>query len=301
MKIRTIVFLLLVCGLVVSYAWGTERYALQTGKDCAACHLNPAGGGELTSEGKVFRSSLPIAVTESGTNLFIRILRFVAGFIHLFIAILWFGTILYVHLVLKPAYAAQGLPRGEMFVGLLSMVLIALSGMVLTLLRVSSFDMMFHTRFGILLSIKIGLFLIMAGTAMFVVLVIGPRLKRSKPKETVSTGGDLGPEVLAGFDGREGRSAYIAYKGLVYDVTAGRFWKQGLHAGRHPAGMDLTDVLKLAPHGEDKILAMPVVGKFLQGKEPGRPLHEKVFFFMAYMNLILVICIIFIISLWRWW
>jgi len=30
--------------------------------------------------------------------------------------VMWFGTILYVHLLLKPAYAARGLPRGVLLV-----------------------------------------------------------------------------------------------------------------------------------------------------------------------------------------
>jgi hypothetical protein len=32
-----------------------------------------------------------------------------------------------------------------------------------------------------------------------------------------------------------------------------------------------------------------------------KPAHEKVFYFMAYMNLIFVFLITFIIALWRWW
>ena len=35
----------------------TEEYAKQTGKVCAACHLDPAGGGELTAAGKIFAAA----------------------------------------------------------------------------------------------------------------------------------------------------------------------------------------------------------------------------------------------------
>jgi len=31
------------------------------------------------------------------------------------------------------------------------------------------------------------------------------------------------------------------------------------------------------------------------------PLHERVFFFMAYMNLVIVFLIVLILALWRWW
>jgi hypothetical protein len=71
---------------------------------------------------------------------------------------------------------------------------------------------------------------------------------------------------------------------------------------KHAAGNDLTDILKTAPHGEDKILAMPQVGKLLAtGAKPIRPFHERLFYFFAYMNLVLVFIVTFVIALWRWW
>ena len=45
----------------------------------------------------------------------------------------------------------------------------------------------------------------------------------------------------------------------MFHVSTSRLWKNGMHMGRHSAGADLTAALKLAPHGEDKIMAMPVV------------------------------------------
>ena len=70
--------------------------------------------------------------------------------------------------------------------------------------------------------------------------------------------------------------------------------------GRHNAGQDLTEALKLAPHGSDKIAALPDVGALLAQGEAKAPLHERVFFFMAYMNLTIVFLIVFIVALWRW-
>ena len=40
--------------------------------------------------------------------------RLIIGYLHLLTAIAWFGTILYVHILLKPACAAKGLPKGEL-------------------------------------------------------------------------------------------------------------------------------------------------------------------------------------------
>jgi hypothetical protein len=71
---------------------------------------------------------------------------------------------------------------------------------------------------------------------------------------------------------------------------------------KHSAGNDLTDMLKNAPHGEDKILAMPQVGMLqMTAEKPARLFHERLFYFFAYMNLVLVFVITFIIALWRWW
>ena len=82
---------------------------------------------------------------------------------------------LYVHLILKPAYAAHGLPIGEVRVGLVSMVIMGITGTLLTIYRIPSFSVLYQTRFGILLLIKIALFLMMLFTAFFVVLILGPK------------------------------------------------------------------------------------------------------------------------------
>lgn len=58
-------------------------------------------------------------------------------------------------------------------------------------------------------------------------------------------------EELSTYDGKEGRKAYIGYKGKVYDVTESRLWKSGQHVKRHFAGRDLTDDLEKAPHSEE--------------------------------------------------
>ena len=59
---------------------------------------------------------------------------------------------------------------------------------------------------------------------------------------------DFTLEELAGFDGRGGQPVYVAYKGLVYDVSGSPMWDDGDHEGMHTAGMDLTDAHADAPH-----------------------------------------------------
>lgn len=277
-------------------ASATDEYASRTGKACGECHVDPSGGGPLTSQGAAFVRENVGNAPAAGRSL----VRFIAGFLHLSVAVLWFGTILYVHLLLKPAYAARGLPRGELVVGWISIVLIAVSGTVLTILRVPSLHVLFHTRFGILLTIKIALFLVMAATAVIVTFVVGPRLKeRRQAADTAKE--NLTADELARFDGKEGRPAYFAYAGVIYDATGKTLWKGGSHVGKHLAGSDLTDALRHAPHGEDRITALPVVGRFVAAEAPpGVPLHVKGFYVMTYLNLGLVVAILFVISLWRW-
>jgi predicted heme/steroid binding protein len=304
---KTFLILLFLCALYALPAPGqaTELYASQTGKSCATCHLDPAGGGELTPAGKEFAASRAAqAQPPAGPGPVGKAVRFAAGYLHLITAILWFGTILYVHLVLKPAYAAGGLPRGEVRVGLLSMGVMGVTGIVLTAFRITSLDMLLHTRFGILLLIKISLYLVMVLSAAYVVTVIGPKLKARKTGAAGAApvlGGDLSEDQLLTCDGKEGHPAYFGYQGKVYDASASKLWKQGVHMGRHNCGMDLTAALDLAPHGPDKVLAMPEVGALLAEGERRAPLHERVFFVMAYMNLTIVFLIVLVLALWRWW
>lgn len=55
-------------------------------------------------------------------------------------------------------------------------------------------------------------------------------------------------EELAKFNGRGGQPAYVAYKGVVYDVTESSMWGDGDHEGAHTAGGDLTTEHDDAPH-----------------------------------------------------
>ncbi len=65
---------------------------------------------------------------------------------------------------------------------------------------------------------------------------------------------------LARYDGMNDRPAYVACNGKVYDVSTSFLWQKGDHQVLHRAGADLTEALQRAPHGEDLLERLPVVG-----------------------------------------
>jgi predicted heme/steroid binding protein len=67
-------------------------------------------------------------------------------------------------------------------------------------------------------------------------------------------------EELKEYNGKNGKPAYIAYKGKVYDVTDDYLWTDGEHQGEHSAGADLTEEMSLAPHIEDVLDRVKFVG-----------------------------------------
>lgn len=294
-----VTLLLLTLTLLAPVARATEQFAEATGHDCSYCHLDPAGGGELTAAGSAYLEQLQQsgAVATPGTAS--KLFHLLVGYLHILFAVLWFGTILYVHIVLKPAYAVQGLPRGEKLVGIISFWVVGLTGIVLACYRLSSWEALTGTRFGILLLVKVSLYLLMLVSAVLVIKVIGPRLKRGKGREYVP-GEPFTAETLGGFDGKEGRRCYFAYNGKVYDASDSRMWRDGVHMQRHQAGTDLTEALSLAPHAAEVMERLPQVGDFRAGGAGPAP-EARLFYLIAYMNLGIVFIILFILALWRWW
>jgi predicted heme/steroid binding protein/CheY-like chemotaxis protein/uncharacterized membrane protein len=68
-------------------------------------------------------------------------------------------------------------------------------------------------------------------------------------------------DELERFDGKEGRPAYVCFKGKVYDATGSGRWKDGVHGLKHQAGKDLTESFLQAPHGEGVFNRFPIVGE----------------------------------------
>jgi predicted heme/steroid binding protein len=66
-------------------------------------------------------------------------------------------------------------------------------------------------------------------------------------------------QELKEFNGRNGKPAYVGYKGKVYDVTDSSLWGEGDHMG-HTAGENLTEQMEIAPHAEDVLERMKTVG-----------------------------------------
>lgn len=55
---------------------------------------------------------------------------------------------------------------------------------------------------------------------------------------------------------------WIAFKGIIYDVTSSELFKNGKHF-RHGTGVDLTEEMEDALHLDDVMNKFPIVGKLI--------------------------------------
>jgi predicted heme/steroid binding protein len=67
-------------------------------------------------------------------------------------------------------------------------------------------------------------------------------------------------QQLALRNGQDREEIWIAYNGIIYDVTASRLWRDGKHY-EHWAGQDLTQELSDAPHTTSVFKKFKVVGE----------------------------------------
>lgn len=65
---------------------------------------------------------------------------------------------------------------------------------------------------------------------------------------------------LALRNGQDKPQIWVALKGIIYDVTESRLWRNGKHY-EHWAGQDLTEELADAPHTETVFEKFKVVGR----------------------------------------
>ena len=80
------------------------------------------------------------------------------------------------------------------------------------------------------------------------------------PEQTL----ELTLEELAYYDGSDGKPAYVAVDGIIYDMTNSNAWKNGLHNG-FQAGKDLSSEIKnVSPHGTGKLNNVPIIGKLIE-------------------------------------
>ncbi len=278
----------------------TPEHAMQTKQPCLTCHIDE-NGGRLNHVGKTYAAGghrWPVASAEP----FLKLggdARALLGYAHLLAAFLWFGAILYVHLILRPAYAEKGLPRSEVMLGSVSMTVVGASGLLLTLSRIGDWRVLIEGKWGLLLSLKIAIYLVMVSSAFFVVRYLGPRMREGLAAAEHPANGVFDPVTLAAFDGLDGRPAFVAYKGKVYEMTDLQRWKGGTHF-KHLSGQDLTAALARAPHGPEKLAGVPVQGTYNELAEHPKTRVQRTFHFIAYLNLSLVLLVLLVVAFWRW-
>jgi len=71
---------------------------------------------------------------------------------------------------------------------------------------------------------------------------------------------------LALRNGQDKPMIWVAYQGIIYDVSESRLWKNGKHY-EHWAGQDLTHELKDAPHSASVFEKFLAVGRLLNANE----------------------------------
>jgi predicted heme/steroid binding protein len=64
---------------------------------------------------------------------------------------------------------------------------------------------------------------------------------------------------LALRNGQDKPEIWVAYKGIIYDVTESRLWRKGQHY-EHWAGQDLTDELADSPHTDEVFERFMTIG-----------------------------------------
>ncbi len=253
------------------------------------------GGGTATTGGPATTATTPttdqaVAQPPAAAGPILALPAWLRTFLlwtHLVALVAWLGAIIFVHLVQTPKVAGQGIPRGYLKLAWPSILALGVSGVLLTLGDITGFGVLTDGRWGRLLLTKIVIYLVLAGIALFVTLVMSPRLRRMNEQQL---GRRRGQEQFRG-DGR----VTFSYAGRVYDVTGSRLWREGRHAKRHDAWRDLTDSLAGAPHGPDVFERFPMVGG---GEDVTVPAVMRVFVVVAYFNLFLVLAVLFVVAAW---
>ena len=64
---------------------------------------------------------------------------------------------------------------------------------------------------------------------------------------------------LASRNGQDRPEIWIAYKGIIYDVSSSRLWRDGKHY-EHWAGQDLSPELLDSPHGDKVFERFTAIG-----------------------------------------
>ena len=235
-----------------------------------------SGSGEGTSVGPLPLVQLPWLV------------RDLLLWLHLVGIVAWLGAIIFVHVIQTPRIAGRGIPRHYLQLAWPSIAAVAVSGTLLTLDDITGFSQLTDSRWGVLLLVKIFIFLVLVAVATLATFVLSPRLRRQA--ETGDDGFATTHERA-----RAAGSVTVSYDGIVYDLSDSRIWRGGRHARRHEAWTDLTGHMAEAPHGPE------VLGRFpaLEGTAPPTFPVQRVFVVFAYSNLALVLLVLLVVAFWR--
>lgn len=288
-----------------------EDYARKTAKACLVCHTQELGG-PLTDAGIAYmrggyRYPIPPSVLEKVAAFStgsIQSLRFLLGMIHLLAAVILVGAIFYIHIFVGPRQLTTGIPKGERILGLSCLATLLVTGIFLTWYRIDGWSGFFDHFFGRILFVKILLFTILLAIALTAVTVVHTLMRNAPAIQARPKTDSLTLESVSRRTGAaDGEQAWIIFQNTVYDVTESPKWKSGRHFGKHAAGADLTQAMASAPHGPEVLERVKRLGTIQQSSDttspPTRPIH-RIFVWMAYTNMVLVLGILGCVGLWRW-
>jgi hydroxylamine dehydrogenase len=310
--VASVVVTLAVALMGQSTSLATVDFARRTGEPCSTCHVRPEGGGEGTAVGSAYARSgyvwpVPDELVQQARPLsnFARILKLIFGYLHIVVTVLWFGTIFYVHAVLRPRQLSTGVPRSEGLIAWFSIALVIATGIGLAVFRQLETGNIFSGVWGTVFVIKIvltGLMVILAGFASILITrrLRAPRLGQTPP---AADSGAITSQTLATHDGKEGAKAVVAYEGKLYDVSQSRLWRGGAHVRRHQAGQDLTSAMAGAPHGPEVLERVPLMGALARAEAPEPRAGSKtrrLFLAIAYTSLALSLSILLCVAWWQW-
>ena len=96
----------------------------------------------------------------------------------------------------------------------------------------------------------------------------GVSAQHTKQKSDSSAQLSLTLEELTQYNGTNGKPAYVAVDGIIYDVSPIKAWKKGKHKGRHKAGAELgEEIKKQSPHGLKVLKRLKIVGKVVPASD----------------------------------
>lgn len=316
---RLLLVLSAVCALLAlntQIALASEIFTEDTGKDCPYCHIGDNQDLKFTAKGEAFVANYykwPLPVHRSPfMKALIKKIRRVLLAVHALAGFALVGGLIFRGIASPPQMENNDIPRRETMFIWISFFLAAVAGLALLPFVTGDKDF-WTTNFGMYLTGKIALSVILLFSTAYLTLIVGRRigaLRIRLDEETRSS--DLkhfdkfSPADLKRFTGHKGKRALVAFKGKVFDVTDNPHWKRGFHYNRHAAGRDLTKEIIMAPHKNTVMQSVSIVGEFdPEASTSGSPYareFEKLtgrYYVMARLNVFLAIGIVLAIAFWR--